>query len=87
MSLDSTPTSVRARLTKRLVCKLLDAGNNPTDLARLLGVSRPTIYAWRDGQPAQPLNLRKLADLAGEKLPNNRDEIDRLTGRLVVPEE
>lgn len=76
--------SIRAHLTQRLVRQLIDEGNNPTDLARLLGVSRPTIYAWRDGQGAQPLNLRRLADLAGYKLPDEREQIDVLTGRIDV---
>ena len=77
--------SIRARLTRRMVRRLLDdGGNNPTDLARLLGVTRPTIYAWRDGQPAQGANLRRLADLAGVALPDNSEQIDVLTGRRVT---
>jgi transposase-like protein len=79
--------SVRSKITQQLIRKLLDEGNSPTDLARLLDVTRPTIYAWRDGQPAQSANLRRLANLSGVVLPNNSAVIDMLTGKRAAPPE
>ena len=46
---------------------------NVSDLASVLGVSRPTIYAWLDGDEPSPENYTQLA-----RLKDISDEVDRL---------
>lgn len=41
------------------------AHETPTDLARQLGVTRPTVYAWRRGQVPHLRHLAALARLHG----------------------
>ncbi len=47
---------------------------NVSDLASVLGVSRPTVYAWLDGDEPSPENYTQVA-----RLKRVADEIDRLT--------
>jgi transposase len=57
--------SVRAALTRRLVMALRDQGNNVTDISRLCGVSRRTVYDWlQKEQGAQDRHLIRLLHLA-----------------------
>ena len=84
------PGSVRAALTKRLATAARDAGNNVTDIARLCGVSRPTVYSWLDGAPATGDRLQRLADITGHALPDSQKQqelIDLLTGKRSGPGE
>ena len=61
--------SIRAKLTRRLITSLKDQGNNVTDMASLVGVSRRTIYDWLEkDQGAQDQHLEILVELTGEEL-------------------
>ena len=67
--------SIRGKLTRELVYRLVTAGNNVTDIARLAGVSRPTVYAWMRGQGAHAKSLVKLAELTDAHLPSEFDAL------------
>lgn len=55
--------SVRGEATRRMAQALVDNGNTISDIARLAGVSRPTVYAWLRGVPSTR-NFDKLVELA-----------------------
>lgn len=48
-------------------------GLNVSDLASALGVSRPTVYAWLEGDEPSPENYKQIA-----RLKRVADEVDRL---------
>ncbi len=79
-----TVLSIRGRMTKRFAEHACDA-NTVTDVARLCGVSRPTVYAWLRGVGAHGPSLKRLASICGESIPNGED-LDVLTGRRIVNE-
>ena len=43
---------------------LVDEGNTVADIARLVGVTRPTVYAWLRGQEARK-NFDRLVEVSG----------------------
>lgn len=58
--------SVRSKLTRRLVVELKEQGNNITDMANLVGVSRRCIYDWLEkDQGAQTHHLTAMINLTG----------------------
>jgi transposase-like protein len=56
--------SARGELTKRLAESAKEQGNNISDIARMCGVSRPTVYSWLRGSPARGEKLQRLAAIA-----------------------
>jgi transposase-like protein len=66
--------------------QLLLEGNSISDIARLVGCSRPTVYRWLAGQEAT-VHFGRLAELTRTSLPNNRDVIDALTGKRMAPDD
>ena len=58
--------SVRSKLTRRLIVELQEQGNNITDMASLVGVSRRCIYDWLEkDQGAQTHHITTLIKLTG----------------------
>ena len=54
-----------ARTTADLVRRIRDAfGLNMTELATILDVSRPTVYAWLNGQEPQPEAVARILRLS-----------------------
>ena len=50
-----TPAELERR--RRRAVKLMDQGESPTVLARILGVNRPSLYRWRQASRSHPDGL------------------------------
>lgn len=76
---DSTRQAERVALGKRLMLMRARAGLSQAQVAEQLGVHRPTVTAWENGN-AEPkaLDLQKMADIYDV-------DINVLTGRLALP--
>ena len=50
-----TPAELERR--RRRAVALMDQGESPTDIARILGVARPSLYRWRQADRSRPDGL------------------------------
>ena len=50
-----TPAELERR--RRRAVELMDQGESPTDIARILGVARPSLYRWRHAARSGPNGL------------------------------
>ena len=50
-----TPAELERR--RRRAVALMDQGESPTDIARILGVARPSLYRWRQADRCRPDGL------------------------------
>jgi len=50
-----TPAELERR--RRHAVELMERGESPTTIARILGVARPSLYRWRQAAHAQPDGL------------------------------
>jgi transposase len=55
----SRPTGTPAELERRRrrAVELMDQGESPTTIARILGVGRPSLYRWRQAARSRPEGL------------------------------
>src|SRR5262249_483394 len=50
-------TSAELERRRRHAVELMDRGESPTTIARILGVARPSLYRWRQAARSQPDGL------------------------------
>lgn len=84
----SSPKQVDTRSPADHVANIREVlGINMSDLASVLGVKRPTVYAWLEGQEPRPesvMHIQRLSSMADQIKRENIIRLDKLVHRPIL---